>query len=104
VAQGLALFYGAASLAFPKLRVDSFINAGIAEVFVADDPEFWLFALPLTISLVLGVFSGLLMLRRRPDPAESVRLVAFRDRCSVHGLGRGPAAHDRAGGDLDRAC
>ena len=77
VAQGLALFYGVASLAFPKLRVDQFINAGFAEVFVRNEPEFWLFALPLTISLVLGVFSGLLMLRRRPDPAESVRLVAF---------------------------
>jgi len=77
VAQGLALFYGAASLAFPKLRVDHFINAGFAEVFVRGEPEFWLFALPLTISLVLGVFSGLLMLRRRPDSAESVRLVAF---------------------------
>ena len=77
VAQFLALFYGVASLAFPKLRVDHFINAGFAEVFVRGDPEFWLFALPLTISLVLGVFSGLLMLRRRPDPAESVRLVAF---------------------------
>ena len=77
VAQGLALFYGAASLALPKLRADHFVNAGIREVFMKSEPEFWLFALPLTISLVLGVFSGLLMLRRRPDRAEAVRLIAF---------------------------
>ncbi len=77
VAQGLAAFYGLASLAFPKLRVDHFINAGFSEVFERGEPEFWLFALPLTISLVLGIFPGLLMLRRRPDRAEAVRLLAF---------------------------
>ena len=77
VAQGLAVFYGLASLAFPKLRYDHFLNAGISEVFERGEPEFWLFALPLTISLVLGIFSGLMMLRRRPDRAEAVRLLAF---------------------------
>ena len=77
VAQALAAFYGLASLAMPKLRVDHFINAGFSEVFERGAPEFWLFALPLTISLVLGVFPGLLMLRRRPDRAEAVRLLAF---------------------------
>ena len=77
VAQVLAGFYGVASLAFPELRVNHFINAGMAEVFRRGEPEFWLFALPLTLSLVFGLFPGLLMLRRRPDRAEAVRLLAF---------------------------
>ena len=77
VAQFFAALYGVAALAFPDLRVNHFINAGITEVFRRGEPEFWLFALPLTLSLVFGVFPGLLMLRRRPDRAEAVRLLAF---------------------------
>jgi adenylate cyclase len=77
IAQGLAVFYAAMSLYYPEVRVKSFLNAGLHEVFMAAEPEFWLFALPLTVSLALGLFSGLLMLRRRPDRAESARLIAF---------------------------
>lgn len=75
IAQALAVLYGIAALAFPKLRSDHFVNAGLLEVF--HGPEFWLFALPLTLSLLLGSFVGLLTLRRRPDRAEAVRLLAF---------------------------
>ena len=75
MAQALAVFYGLASLAFPKLRSDHFVNAGLVEVF--QGPEFWLFALPLTLSLLLGSFAGLITLRRRPDRAEAVRLLGF---------------------------
>ncbi|MGH8706028.1 MAG: adenylate/guanylate cyclase domain-containing protein [Burkholderiales bacterium] len=77
IAQGLALFYALAALVFPRLRVEKFLNAGFHEVFERGSPEFWLFALPLTISLLLSLFSGLLMLRRRPDRAEALRLIAF---------------------------
>lgn len=77
IAQGLTLFYLLMSLCFPVMRAKNFLNAGFREVFMAAEPEFWLFALPLTISLVLSLFSGLLMLRRRPDQAESLRLLAF---------------------------
>jgi class 3 adenylate cyclase len=77
VAQGLVVFYVVAAFAFPRLRVEKFINAGLHEVFMAAEPEFWLFALPLTASLLLSLFSGGLMLRRRPDRAESLRLIAF---------------------------
>jgi adenylate cyclase len=77
IAQALTVVYVLASLAYPRLRVESFLNAGFHEVFMAAEPEFWLFALPLTISLALSLFSGLLMLRRRPDRAESLRLIAF---------------------------
>jgi adenylate cyclase len=77
IAQGLTVFYLLAAITCPRLRVEKFLNAGFHEVFMAGEPEFWLFALPLTISLVLSLFSGLLMLRRRPDRAESLRLLAF---------------------------
>ena len=77
IAQALTVVYALASLAFPRMRVERFLNAGFHEVFMAAEPEFWLFALPLTISLALSLFSGLLMLRRRPDRAESLRLLAF---------------------------
>ena len=77
IAQALTVVYVLASLAYPRVRVESFLNAGFHEVFMAAEPEFWLFALPLTISLALSLFSGLLMLRRRPDRAESLRLIAF---------------------------
>jgi class 3 adenylate cyclase len=77
VAQGLVLFYLAMALAYPQLRVEKFLNAGFHEVFERGSPEFWMFALPLTVSLSLSLFSGLLMLRRRPDRAEALRLLAF---------------------------
>lgn len=77
IAQGLTLFYLAASIAFPVERATKFLNAGFREAFERGTPELWLFALPLTLSLLLGLFSALLMLRRRPDRAESIRLIAF---------------------------
>jgi class 3 adenylate cyclase len=77
IAQGLVGFYLLMALAFPAMRVEKFLGAGFHEVFMAREPEFWLFALPLTLSLVLGLFSALLMLNRRPDRAEVTRLIAF---------------------------
>ena len=77
IAQGLAVFYAATSLAFPRIHVEYFVNAGFHEVFERSAAEFWLFALPLTISLALSLFSGLLTLRRQPDRAEALRLIAF---------------------------
>ncbi len=77
VAQGLSVFYLAMALWKPRVRVEEFLNAGFREVFMVRESEFWLFALPLTISLALSLFSGLLLLRRRPDRAESLRLIAF---------------------------
>jgi class 3 adenylate cyclase len=77
VAQVLAIFYLIAACAFPRLRVERFLGAGFVEAFAVREPEFWLFALPLTVSLLLSLFSGLLMLRSRPDRAEATRLIAF---------------------------
>lgn len=77
IAQGLIAFYLLMALLYPAVRVEKFVNAGFREVFERGSPEFWLFALPLTLSLLLSLFSGLLMLRRRPDRAEALRLIAF---------------------------
>ena len=77
IAQVLTLFYCLMAMVFPRTRVEQFLNAGFHEVFMAAEPEFWLFAVPLVLSLLLATFSGSLMFRRRPDRAETMRLLAF---------------------------
>jgi len=76
VAQGLAAFYGVASLAFPHLHYELFaeFRAGSVDFL---KPGFWLFAAPLGMSLVLGIAATLFTLNRRPDRAEALRLKAF---------------------------
>ncbi len=75
-AQLLAVFYGAVSLYAPALRFEQFANA-LLDVRGMLNPAFLLFGLPLALSLVLAIASGLLMLNRRPDRAESLRALAF---------------------------
>lgn len=77
IAQALVVFYQLAAFALPRLRVEKFLGAGFREVFMLRAPEFWIFALPLTISLALALFSGLMVLKRGPDRAEAGRLLAF---------------------------
>jgi adenylate cyclase len=76
VAQGLALFYGLVSLLYPQLRVEHFLNL-LRDRNETLHPSFFLFAVPLGLSLVLGTASGLLMFNRRPDRAEVLRGAAF---------------------------
>ena len=77
LAQLLALLYWVAALVFPEQRNAYFIG----DLYVArgQTPRlwFWVFAAPLLVSLALGSFSGLLLLNRRPDRAESLRMLAF---------------------------
>jgi adenylate cyclase len=75
-AQLLAVFYGVVSLLAPQLRWDHFIAGGLDPHHVTE-PAFLLFGLPLALSLALAIASGLLMLNRRPDRAESTRMLAF---------------------------
>jgi len=77
IAQALVVFYVLMALAFPQVRVAKFLGAGFREAFMAAEAEFWMFALPLTLSLALAMFSALMMLNRRPDRAEATRLIAF---------------------------
>jgi len=64
------------ALALPEQRSRYFQNVEIGARPLAS-PEFWIFAAPLLLSLVLGIGSALLLLNRRPDKAELIRIVAF---------------------------
>ena len=75
VAQALAVLYGVLALCFPYVRAEQFVGAALTGS--SPGPGFFLFAVPLVVSLLLGIFAGLLTLRRRPDIAERMRLVAF---------------------------
>ncbi|MGQ0579028.1 MAG: adenylate/guanylate cyclase domain-containing protein [Betaproteobacteria bacterium] len=75
IAQALAILYGVLALSFPRVRAEQFINLAFSSSELG--PGFFLFATPLAVSLLLGVAAGLLTLRRRPDLAERLRLVAF---------------------------
>jgi class 3 adenylate cyclase len=75
VAQMLALAYAALAVALPYRRIAEFSGLGLFSTGL--QPGFFLFAVPLTVSLVLGIGAGLITLNRRPDVAERKRLVAF---------------------------
>ena len=77
IAQGLAILYGLFSLAFPEQRAAHFTGELLLEAGQARQWWFYLFAVPLGISLLLSSFSGLLLLNRRPDKAEGLRVIAF---------------------------
>ena len=74
VAQALAITYGLLALAFPRLRAYEFTGSLSGSGL---SPSFYLFAVPLGLSLFLGIASGVMTLNRRPDAAERQRLVAF---------------------------
>src|SRR4051812_29124495 len=74
VAQLLAFAYGLFALAFPHMRAYEF-SGGLSGSDLG--PGFYLFAIPLGISLGLGIASGILTLNRRPDIAERQRLLSF---------------------------
>lgn len=76
IAQGLALVYGLVAVAFPVERAMHFGN------LVLDPGErvhgsFWLFFIPLGLSILIGTVGTLFTLVRRPDRAEVRRLIAF---------------------------
>lgn len=75
-AQVLAVFYGLAALGFPELRAEHFGNLTL-DPSEKLHPSFWLFSLPLGISLALATIATLFTLNRRPDRAEARRLIAF---------------------------
>ena len=74
VAQALAISYGLLALAFPRLRAYEFTGSLSGSSLSLG---FYLFAVPLGLSLALGIASGVMTLNRRPDAAERQRLVAF---------------------------
>lgn len=77
LAQVLAILYGVAALAFPEQRNLHFLGDLFGTGGARSRAWFLAFAAPLVASLMLGTFSGLLLLKRRPDRAESLRMLAF---------------------------
>lgn len=81
LAQLLALFYGAVSIALPDLRAHQFVN------LLRHDPDdiahspaysaFMLFAGPLVGALLLAAYVGFRAYHRHPDRAETRRVLAF---------------------------
>lgn len=76
VGQFSGLLYGVISIALPELRLQAFIRAGDGARFYLT-PGFWLFMVPVLVAMLAGLVSILLLLNRRPDRAEAIRVVAM---------------------------
>jgi class 3 adenylate cyclase len=76
IAQGLALVYGLAALVFPAERAAHFGNLVLSPGEHVHG-SFWLFFIPMGLSILIGTAGTLFTLFRRPDRAEVRRLVAF---------------------------
>ncbi len=77
IAQGLAVLYAVFSAMFPYQRDAHFVGDLLLEEGAARQWWFYLFFTPLAVSLLLATFAGLLLFKRRPDKAETLRVVAF---------------------------
>jgi len=73
--QLVALVYLALSVLYPETRSRDFLFAGSTPGLL-HHPGFWLFAAPVLFSTGSGLFAGGLLLNRRPDRSERVRLLA----------------------------
>jgi len=71
-----ALLYCALSMLYPVIRSRDFLFAA-SNASVLHRPGFWLFAAPILFAIATGIFSGALILNRRPDRAERVRILAL---------------------------
>lgn len=77
IAQLLMLFYMLMGFCYPTAKAHHFFGALATPDTALSEKGFWLFAVPMEAALTLGAFSSLLVLRRRPDIQESIRLLAF---------------------------
>jgi len=69
-------FYALFALLWPDVRIEQFLrSAGGSGAFLRGG--FWLFAVPVLLSVLAGLTSLVLLLNRRPDRAERARLLAF---------------------------
>jgi class 3 adenylate cyclase len=74
--QAAALAYCGLSMLYPQTRARDFLFAA-ASTAALQRPGFWLFAVPILFAAGTGLFSGGLMLNRRPDRSERVRIIAL---------------------------
>ena len=71
-----AVLYCVLSVLYPAIRSRDFLFAA-SNASVLHRPGFWLFAIPILFAIGTGLFSGALILNRRPDRAERVRILAL---------------------------
>lgn len=71
-----AALYTVVSIAWPQQRVDHFIRAATRPDSLGDW-QFWMFAAPIELSALCGFAAILLLLNRRPDRAEKIRVLAM---------------------------
>ena len=74
--QVCAAAYSVISIAAPDLRVQYFIRAATRPDSL-EDWRFWLFAGPIELSALCGFAAILLLLNRKPDRAEKIRVLAM---------------------------
>ncbi|MES2685022.1 MAG: adenylate/guanylate cyclase domain-containing protein [Pseudomonadota bacterium] len=75
--QAAAVIYVIEAMIWPDLRVHDFLATGSEGWGNFGRPGFWLFATPVLFSSLMGAASTLLLMRRRPDGSESVRVLGF---------------------------
>jgi adenylate cyclase len=73
-AQGVSVVYGICSLLFPQTKVHDFLG-GLQNADALTRSGFWLFAVPMLFVLASGGFALLLLLHRRPDRPEKLRVI-----------------------------
>ena len=73
-AQGVSALYGILSLLFPHTKVDDFLG-GLRNADALTRPGFWMFAVPMLFVLASGGLALLLLLNRRPDRPEKLRVI-----------------------------
>jgi len=74
--QGAAVLYAALSVALPEVRAHHFLGA-LGEPRPLSGAGFWLFAAPIAFGCLCALGGMLLLLNRRPDRPERVRVLAM---------------------------
>lgn len=74
--QGAALVYLALSVLYPQARSEQFLGA-LTSLDLLHDIRFWMFFGPVVFAMLTGLAAILLLLNRRPDKAERLRVLAF---------------------------
>lgn len=74
-AQGLMLLYGICSLLLPQTKLDDFYRS-LQNDDALHRPGFWLFAVPNLAALGSAMFGLLLLLNRKPDRPEKMRVIS----------------------------
>ncbi len=70
-----ALVYQLFALLWPELRISQFLHSTSFDA--VKHGGFWLFATPVLFTVLSGLGSLLLLLNRKPEVAERIRLIAF---------------------------